>query len=1261
MIVTSSAPVQAFYCFDPVDLAYVSSLDLHLAPLKHAGRLQTWGEWQVLAGSEWERERNRHFSTARLLLLLLSPDFLASEMGQQQIQMALQRRQAEDAVVLPLLLRPCAWEETELRSLQILPGDHEALILQPSMDKAWQEIVVEISHVLETLQKRIYLVFVPEDQDIVEHLSEDLSRSGVTVCRLKGDPFSSDLRLHKIVHEAIRQASCVLLMASPTAFSSRIVKAQMELANDYQRSLYVLWVRGEDVAPLHSGPWQAEVVLDARDQQCYETATTRLLSHFRQPRAATPVIESLLITEPRNPYKGLHAFTAQDTRDFFGRDTLIDELATALEQILVQEKKEKQHACLLTVLGASGSGKTSVVLAGLLPQLQQGGVFNSQEWIYLDPIVPGIHPLEALAVSFARQPALEGVASLYAAFASDSLRTLHLLALQLAGSSACKVVLFIDQFEEVFTLTSSEEERMHFFDLLITALTEPRGALLVILALRMDFYERATQYPVLYRLLDAHRVSVLPMERDDLRRVIEEPAHLPDVQMTFESDLVGDLLFDMREQAGALPLLEFTLDLLFAHRNGQMLTLRAYHEIGGVKGALARHAEATYDALPTKEHQALARSLFLRLIDPGRSEQNTTRRRAKLTEFEQLDLAQTKLLRETIDAFVAARLLTTNEQVGEATLEVSHEALIREWQRLIEWLSEAREDILLQQKISEDAAEWQQRLRPQDRLYRGSQLKEARAWAKRNTPSQLERTFLHFSMKQRVQFVASMIGVMLLLFATTGAAIYFFIQRPPDPTEVTTLQNDGVGSLRWAIDNALSGKTITFASSLAGQTITLTDTLVFPNKQLHIQGPDERRITIRNATNEIVVNNQTSITLINLTFLGGPNNSTFLFSNQGALTLSNSAVSDNGSGGIDNVANGVMTLTNSTVSGNEDNGGGGGGISNYGTITLTNSIISDNMSNSSDAGGIDNDGGTITLTNSIISDNMSRDGGGGISNNNGAITLTDSIISANMSNSSGAGILNYGSVTLTNSTVSGNEDNGGDGGGISNNNGTITLTNSTVSGNTSDGFGIFGGGGGVFISGGGIFNEGGTVTLMNSTVSDNTAGGGSSIFSGGGIFNEGGRVTLVFCTLYGNQANTGGGLFTQALDNFDPGVSIIRNSLVAGNRASTDPDIAGNLTTEGHNLIQSTAGTIFLDPDHQHRTDLTDIPLSNISIDPHLQLNGKATTKTHALLPDSPAIDAIPLTACLIVVNSIAITTDQRGVKRPQGSACDIGAYEYTP
>jgi hypothetical protein len=293
---------------------------------------------------------------------------------------------------------------------------------------------------------------------------------------------------------------------------------------------------------------------------------------------------------------------------------------------------------------------------------------------------------------------------------------------------------------------------MHFFDLLLTAVTEPQGPLVVILTLRMDFSERAAQYPTLYRLLDAHHVSVLPMEPDDLRRVIEEPAQLPDVQITFEGDLVGDLLFDMHKQMGALPLLEFTLDQLFARRNGHMLTLHAYHDIGGVKGALARHAEATYETLPTKEHQAFARSLFLRLIDPGRSEQDTTRRRARLSEFKQPNSAQTKLLRETMDTFIAARLLTTNEQAGEAMLEVSHEALIREWPRLIEWLREALEDILLQQKISEDAAEWQQRRRPADRLYRGTQLKEARAWARRNTASQQEATFLRASLKQRVNF-----------------------------------------------------------------------------------------------------------------------------------------------------------------------------------------------------------------------------------------------------------------------------------------------------------------------------------------------------------------------------------------------------------------------------------------------------------------------------------------------------------------------------
>jgi hypothetical protein len=355
------------------------------------------------------------------------------------------------------------------------------------------------------------------------------------------------------------------------------------------------------------------------------------------------------------------------------------------------------------------------------------------------------------------------------------------------------------------------------------------------------------------------------------------------------------------------------------------------------------------------------------------------------------------------------------------------------------------------------------------------------SWAGRNTLSQNEVGFLRAAARRRLQLALNTLAIALLLLATIGGGIWFYLQfqqaqaQIHDPTQVTTIKNDGVGSLRWAIDNAPSGKTITFAPHLAGQTITLTDTLSIPNKQLRLQGPGARRITISNATHGIVVDDRASIAITNLAFIGSNSNTVSLFTNLGALTI----------------------------------------------------------------------------------------------------------------------------------------------------------TNSTVSGNSSPGFG------------GGIANEG-TLTITNSTVS------GNSSSAGGGIANFGGTATLVFCTLYGNHASTGGGLSTE--DNtFDasqtlPGISTMSKSLVSSNLASLGPDIVGKLTTGGYNLIQNTAGITFLDPDHKHNSDLMNISFSALKIDPDLQLNGSTATKTHALLPGSPAIDAIPLAACLISFNGVTITTDQRGV-----------------
>jgi len=972
--------------------------------------------------------------------------------------------------------------------------------------------------------------------------------------------------------------------------------------------------------------------------------------------------------EPRNPYKGLRPFTQDDTRDFFGREQVVDKLVETIAQ-LVAEQPVATSKRLLTILGPSGSGKSSLIMAGLLPRLQQGALPGSEAWVYLEPMVPGNHPLEALILSIAPWFPDRSFTSLREDLEAREARGLHQLAAHLLATRkgkplGAKVLLLVDQFEELFTQMESEDERERFMQLLLVACSEPNGPVLVLLTLRADFYDRPMSYPELYQMIEAHQVALLSMDTKDLRRVIELPAALPDVQLTFEGDLVENLLLEVKGQAGALPLLQFTLDQLFQRRNGRQLTLSAYHELGGVKGALTKQAEETYTALLSDEHRKLARALFVRLIDPGASEQDTTRRRAALSEFTLEDPTQTRLLRETIDTFIAVRLLTANEIAGTTTIEVSHEAVVREWKRLAEWMREAREDIPLQKALSEDVAEWERRGKPRDRLYRGSQLKEAKVWAGRNMPSRKETAFLKASAVQRSLSLVGLIVAALVLLSSIGiAGWYVFLQ--PKPTLVTVPQDNEVGSLRWCINNAPSGSTITFDTSLWGHTIMLTGDLPIANKSLSIAGPGAHILTITNNTHQILVSFGASIRISGLTFKGSKFNSHSLLSNNGMLTLTNSTISDNtasgangNGGGIINNNGGTLTITNGTILDNTtSNSYGGGGIfNNNGTLTITNSIVSGNSVSGQQigGGGIANEHGTLTITNSTVSGNLvsgPKTAGGGILNvSSGTLTITNSIVSGNSvsgQNSGGGGILSDSStLTLTNSTVSDNTSQFG--GGIYNYNGTLTLTNSTISGNTASG------------RGSGIINLDSTLTLTNSTVSGNTASGANS--NGGGIINQGGKADITFSTIYGNTAeSSGGGIFIQ--DDHDinppkPSYVVMRNSLVAGNYAHASPDIAGMLISDGNNLIQNFSGATFVDPLKLHSTDISGDSLPNLGIDPTLHDNG-GQTKALALLPGSPAIDAIPLAAC----HPNGITTDQRGIKRPDDNEhfCDIGAYESSP
>ncbi len=318
-----------------------------------------------------------------------------------------------------------------------------------------------------------------------------------------------------------------------------------------------------------------------------------------------------------------------------------------------------------------------------------------------------------------------------------------------------RTLLFIDQFEELFTLTQREDERRKFIDLITVAASEPRGLLSVVLTMRADFYDRPLVYSELGKLIESHTYLLLPMTTDEMQAAIERPAALSDVQVGFETNLVGDLLFDVRNQPGALPLLQFTLDQLFQRREGLLLTQNAYRAIGGVLGALAQHAEQTYLRLKEDE-QDVACQLFLRLITLGDTGEDT-RRRVPLNELLTLS-SDEQLVRRVVERFSDARLITTDRFTGSdgqaiSTVEISHEALINQWERLNDWLSTSREALREQRRLNTAAREWYANNRHPSYLASGGRLERFETWAMTTdlALSHEERIYLEESLAERAR------------------------------------------------------------------------------------------------------------------------------------------------------------------------------------------------------------------------------------------------------------------------------------------------------------------------------------------------------------------------------------------------------------------------------------------------------------------------------------------------------------------------------
>ena len=382
------------------------------------------------------------------------------------------------------------------------------------------------------------------------------------------------------------------------------------------------------------------------------------------------------------PFKGLASFELADAEYFFGRERLVDELVARLAE-----------TPLLAVVGPSGSGKSSLVRAGLLPAL-------GYEFVL---IRPGNEPVALLAT------ALAGIAP---------------------GE---RLVLAVDQFEELFAASVAENERRSFIDSLVEAAWDADRRVLVVIALRADFFGRLAAYVELTDLVGPNHALLGPMSPTELRRAIQGPAERTGLEV--EPALIDALVDEIAGETGGLPLLSTALLDLWREREDHTLTLAAYARTGGVRGAIGRHAEAAFRSL-SEDEQQVARRMLLRLVAGGDGEP-LTRRRVTRSE---LDADDDERVLRVLAALVERRLLV----VDDGTVELVHEALLERWQRLVDWLEEDVQGRLQHRHLTLAAKEWEAGGRDQGALYRGTRLAVALDWATEHAPdlNQLERHFL---------------------------------------------------------------------------------------------------------------------------------------------------------------------------------------------------------------------------------------------------------------------------------------------------------------------------------------------------------------------------------------------------------------------------------------------------------------------------------------------------------------------------------------
>ncbi len=418
-------------------------------------------------------------------------------------------------------------------------------------------------------------------------------------------------------------------------------------------------------------------------QEVIHAGMGQVISLIRYATAPTP---HPVINESC-PYQGLNPFNEATAGFFFGRDRLIQRL---------QEKLDQTN--FIPVIGASGSGKSSVVLAGLIPRLRQSG------WQILGVMQPGIEPIAKLKVTLEQFFREQGqLPTLYEIYPQIDTAGLQPVIEHLPGIG--KVLLTVDQFEELFTLCANERDR-HRFITLLTQVAEQPSRLSIVTTMRADFLEHCLSYRALAQLIQDWKELALPLDEQELVDAIVKPAEQQGYHL--ENGLLDLILENVREEKNSLPLLQFALTELWQHRNQQAhaLTLSCYRDMGGVKGALNRYANQLYESLSQSEQEFVKRAC-LKLVRTGQEEKDTRQRQPK---HNLLVLAPDNQTPEgaqiVLDTLISRRLLVSDEQQGEAWVDLAHEALMESWQVFRDWRKKDRELRRLGDRVEDAARDW---------------------------------------------------------------------------------------------------------------------------------------------------------------------------------------------------------------------------------------------------------------------------------------------------------------------------------------------------------------------------------------------------------------------------------------------------------------------------------------------------------------------------------------------------------------------------